>query len=263
MRFSVRRATFVVVAVFLLSGLLTGLHQWHARADADSVGHRCAQFAAQRVQRAAVINGTSNASTASNATTASNASSVGDAAEGEDARIVVIGDSWSAGLGLADPAHSWPARLPGRVYVDGFSGSGFSALASPCGPVAYFERATADARRDADLFLVQGGLNDYDQSDAAITDGFTRLMSALSGHRVIVIGPTAAPARAAAVPRVDRLLASLATEAQVPYLSTRDLTLTYQRDRLHPTQAGADAFGDAVADYVAAHPAADSAGGLA
>ena len=48
---------------------------------------RCAQFRADSVARAGQVTG-----------------------NGE--RVVVIGDSWSAGLGLAPPARSWPSRLP-------------------------------------------------------------------------------------------------------------------------------------------------------
>jgi acyl-CoA thioesterase-1 len=230
-RVSVRRTAFVVVIVCLLAGLLTGVRTWHARAAADAIGRaRCHDFAAAHAARAAAVSGTGR-------------------------RVVVIGDSWSAGLGLADPDRSWPARLPGRVYVDGFSGSGFSAYASPCGPVAYFQRAHRAVQGGADLVVVEGGLNDVDQSSAAITDGFHRLMAALRGRDVVVVGPPMAPSRAAGVPRVDRLLAALSKDAAVPYLSTVDLRLGYQPDRLHPTQAGADAFGDAVATFVAGRPA--------
>ena len=38
--------------------------------------------------------------------------------------VLVIGDSYSVGLGVGAD-RSWPTRLPGRVQVDGFSGSGF------------------------------------------------------------------------------------------------------------------------------------------
>jgi acyl-CoA thioesterase-1 len=207
------------------------VRQWHERAAADAIGRaRCHDFAAARAARLAAVSGTGR-------------------------RVVVIGDSWSAGLGLADPSRSWPVRLPGQVYVDGFSGSGFSAHASPCGPVSYAQRAPADLRAGADLVVVEGGLNDYDQSSAAITDGFRRLMTALHGEHVVVVGPPMAPLRAARVPRVDRLLRSLSSAAGVPYLSTVGLRLAYQPDRLHPTQAGADAFGDAVAAYLRALPA--------
>src|SRR3954471_20334958 len=54
--------------------------------------------------------------------------------------VAVIGDSYSLGLGLADPRASWPSRLQGRVVVDGFSGSGFSDAASACRGEGYHHR---------------------------------------------------------------------------------------------------------------------------
>lgn len=188
---------------------------------------RCERFAAASVERARQVTGT------------------GD-------RVVVIGDSWSVGLGLRSPATSWPSRLPGSVHVAGFSGSGFSERASDCGRVSFADRAPAALVGGADLVVVEGGLNDYDQSDAAITSGFVRLVQELAGHRVVVVGPATAPSRAAGVPHVDALLAELAAEHDVAYVRTADLALAYLDDRLHLTPAGHQAFGDAVAARIAA-----------
>lgn len=197
------------------------------RAGADA--NRCHRFAADSVARAAQVTGT-----------------------GE--RVVVIGDSWSAGLGLGRPAASWPSRLPGEVHVAGFSGSGFGAHASPCPDVSFADRAPAALRGGADLVVVEGGLNDYDRPDREIRTGFDRLMTALDGDRVVVVGPASAPSRAVAVPHVDDLLASLARWYGVPYIRTSGLTLDYLDDRLHLTPAGHDAFGDFVADRIARLP---------
>ena len=54
------------------------------------------------------------------------------------------------------------------------------------------------------------------------------------------------------MPRVDRLLRHLSDRYGVPYVSTVDLDLPYLDDRLHLTPAGHRAFGDAVADRIAA-----------
>jgi acyl-CoA thioesterase-1 len=170
-----------------------------------------------------------------------------DAVTGSGERVVVIGDSYSAGLGLTDAAGSWPTRLPGRVHVAGFSGSGFSRGASRCPGVSFAERAPAAVRGGADLVVVEGGLNDFDQPAADFRTGFRRLMTELSGYSVVVVGPVTAPSRAAAVPRVDALLASLTSEYDVPYVRTSDLALPYLSDRLHLTPAGHATFGDAVA----------------
>ncbi len=162
-------------------------------------------------------------------------------------RVVVLGDSYSVGLGLGRPHLSWPARLPGRVHVDGFSGSGFSASASSCGRVSYADRAARAVRGGADLVVVEGGLNDVDRTDGAITRGFERMMTVLHGHEVLVVGPADAPARHAKVARVDALLASLAARHGVRYVSMADLDLRYLDDRLHLTAPSHAVFGDRVA----------------
>jgi acyl-CoA thioesterase-1 len=175
---------------------------------------------------------------------------------GAGERVVVIGDSWSAGLGLAKPVDSWPSRLEGRVHVAGFSGSGFSALASPCGRVSFADRAGAVVQ-GADLVVVEGGLNDWDHSDSEIRAGYARLMRVLRAAdvpRVVVVGPASAPARAARIPHVDALLADLSEQYGVDYVSTVDLDLDYLGDGLHLTAAGHEAFGDYVDRRLAGWP---------
>ncbi len=171
---------------------------------------------------------------------------------GEGPRVLVIGDSWAVGLGQDDLAQSWAARLPGEVHVAGFSGSGFGAHASTCGRVSYADRAPTALRTRPQLVVIEGGLNDYDQTAPEITRGFGALMADLAGQRVVIVGPPEAPARASAVPRVDALLAELSRQYDVPYISTTDLDLPYLGDRLHLTEDGHREFGDAVAERIAA-----------
>jgi acyl-CoA thioesterase-1 len=217
---SVRRRTGALGALVLVSVLM--LHV----ADRSSAGvDRCDRFTADSATRAGEVTGT-----------------------GE--RVVVIGDSWSVGLGLERSADSWPSRLPGTVHVAGFSGSGFSEHASTCGAVSFADRAPA-VRSGADLVVVAGGLNDFDQPDAEIRAGLARLMRVLEGDRVVIVGPAAAPSRASAVPHVDTLLASLATQYDVSYVRTSGLDLPYLDDHLHLTPAGHQAFGDYVAARIA------------
>lgn len=220
---SVRRRTFVLGAsfVFLVASLLV-VHV-AGRAGADS--NRCERFASDSVSRARLETGS-----------------------GE--RVVVIGDSWSAGLGLDRAADSWPSRLAGRVHVAGFSGSGFSAGAGACRRVAFADRAPDAIRGGADLVVVEGGLNDFDEPAAEVRAGFNRLMRELHGLRVVVVGPAAAPARADRVPPVDDLLATLAERYDVPYVRTSGLDLAYLDDRLHLTPAGHQQFGDFVAEQI-------------
>lgn len=186
---------------------------------------RCARFAASSAARA-------------------------DLVTGSGPEVLVVGDSWSAGLGLADPVDSWPTRLPGRVRVAGFSGSGFSRDASPCGDVSFAARAGGALTTSTGLVVVEGGLNDFDRTDAEISAGFARLERVLGSHRVVVVGPAAAPSRADAVRRVDALLARLTDAAGWEYVATYGWELGYLPDRLHLTVEGHREFGDRVAAVV-------------
>lgn len=189
------------------------------RAGADT--DRCTEFRAAARERAELVTGS-----------------------GE--KVLVIGDSYSVGLGVR-AEDSWPTRLAGRVQVEGFSGSGFSRGASPCGDQSYGARAARSLPDRPGLVVVEGGLNDFDQPRAAISDGFKRLMTALAGRQVLVVGPAPAPDRAGAVPAVDEQLATLAEEYDVGYLSMLDADLPYLPDGLHLTAAGHREFGDRVA----------------
>lgn len=177
---------------------------------------------------------------------------------GEGREVLVIGDSYSVGAGLR-LRDSWPVRLPGRVRVDGFSGSGFSAGASPCGDVSYASRAPRSLRARTELVVVEGGLNDSDQPLDEVEAGFTRLLGALRAggiapDRVVVVGPPPAPLRSLErVAAVDATLARLAQAHGASYLSMIGAELTYLDDRLHPDAAGQRVFGDLVAAHLAAH----------
>ena len=222
-RGSAARIPVVALACALL--LAGSLLVFHMSAVAKDARH-CARFAGVSADRAA-------------------------ADTGSGAQVVVIGDSYSVGLGLDHPARSWPARLQGRVHVAGFAGSGFSAGASGCGEVSFADRAAEAIAGGSDLVVVEGGLNDFDQSSAEITAGFERLMRVLEGRQVVIVGPVTAPSRARAMPRVDRLLAGLAAEHGLSYVRTSGLDLDYLDDRLHLTEAGHRAFGTYVSDRIA------------
>ncbi len=171
---------------------------------------------------------------------------------GTGPEVLVIGDSYSVGAGV-QPDQSWPVRLPGRVRVDGFSGSGFSAGASGCGDLSYATRAPRSLRTTTRLVVVEGGLNDTDQPVADLEGGARRLLRLLDGRRVLVVGPPATPDRSwGEVARVDAALQRLAGEYGASYLSMLDADLTYQDDDLHPDPAGHRVFGDIVAAQVEA-----------
>ncbi len=214
-------ALSLVVAAFLhLSGRASGTSE--ERSEQPGEKH-CAALAERSAEIASVVVGT-----------------------GSGPKISVIGDSYAFGTGLDRATDAWPSRLTGRVTVDGFPGSGFSSRASSCPKVSYADRARA-AAKGADLVVVEGGLNDVNRRGLKIRAGFKRLIRALEGHRVVVVGPASAPARAEGVPRIDALLAELSAEAGVRYLRMSYLDLSYLGDRLHLAPAGHDAFGRRVA----------------
>lgn len=222
-RGDLRRVLGASAVVVLLAALLA-FHVAAGRADATQA--RCQQHRAEARERAGLVTG-------------------------EGPATLVIGDSWSVGLGLDDLADSWPSRLPGQVHVAGFSGSGFSAWASGCGRVSFADRAPTALAARPGLVVVEGGLNDFDQPASAIERGFRDLMRSLAGQRVVVVGPASAPSRADDVPRVDAALARLCAELAVPYVATSDLDLAYLDDGLHLTEDGHEEFGEVVAERIA------------
>lgn len=222
LRLTPRRAALTVVALALIAGGTTAWTRAGARGD------HCAGVASRAEARAAVVTGS-----------------------GRD--LLVIGDSYSVGAGVG-PRASWPVRLPGRVHVDGFSGSGFSTGASGCGDVSYAARVERGSRRLPGVVVVEGGLNDFDQPDADIEAGFARLLRALPGAQVLVVGPPLAPDRPRdRIIEIDALLARLSDAHGASYLSMTGVELTYLDDRLHPDVAGQQVFGDVVAAELTRH----------
>ena len=215
-----------VVGASAVVTLLAALMAFYVADTADAGATRCQQHRIDARDRAGIVTG-----------------------QGE--RVLVIGDSWSVGLGQDDLGRSWAAELPGEVHVRGFSGSGFSAAASGCGRVSFHDRAPTALGVRPELVVVEGGLNDFDQPGPAIERGFRALMADLAGLRVVVIGPADAPARSGAVPRIDAQLELLSDRYGVPYVRTSDLDLDYLDDRLHHTDDGHREVGEAVAARIA------------
>ncbi|WP_156388797.1 SGNH/GDSL hydrolase family protein [Nocardioides sp. Root151] len=207
----------VLLAVLLVSALSYALVE---RATGEDVP-KCERFAAESLNRQQIVTGRGQ-------------------------RVVVIGDSYSVGLGLEDAARAWPRELPGEVHVHGFSGSGFSAHASPCGRVSYADRAARAVRGGADLVILEGGLNDVHSSETALRTGVRRVLGVLKGVRVVIVGPVPAPDRMPGAAHVDSVLASEAARAHVPYVSMIDADLAYLDGGLHLTRDGHRAFGDLV-----------------
>lgn len=171
--------------------------------------------------------------------------------------VVVIGDSYASGWKLADVADAWPARLaetlPGRVRMAGYPGSGFAAKTSECGEHAFADRVGDALVPGTELVVVQGGLNDVDQSAAAVEAGFTRLLEEVGDVPLVVVGPPTAPARVAGALRVDAQLSGLAGDHGIPYVATAELELPYLDDDLHLDAKGHRVLAEVVAGALADH----------
>ncbi|MFL6155646.1 MAG: hypothetical protein ACJ72D_06140, partial [Marmoricola sp.] len=151
MKLGQRAVPYLLVAV--VGALLVGMFAVVGLAGPaqSSESERCGRFALQSRVRERMLTGTGRP-------------------------VVVIGDSYSVGLGLSHPDRAWTRNLSGRVHVFGFSGSGFARHDSPCKDVAFDQRAPAALRARHSLVVLEGGLNDYNQSARSIRAGYRRLI---------------------------------------------------------------------------------------
>jgi lysophospholipase L1-like esterase len=164
---------------------------------------------------------------------------------------LIIGDSWSAGLGLHDTdvtVATWLAADAGwNARIDAFSGSGF-VNTTVCGDEKYAGRTSKLRVNDQNL-VFQGGLNDVNTAgqvsqlagDAA--DAIAKAAARAPATAIIVVGPPIVPARSAALVRAaDADLATVCKAAGVTYVSTLGWQGEMQPDGLHPSAAGAKSY---------------------
>ena len=168
--------------------------------------------------------------------------------------IVVLGDSYSLGIGVAGPGVAYPAalgeRLGAEVVVDGVGGTGFTTRGfCPQSPVLYGERVDADPP-DAEVVVVQGSVNDAtggrpEDVGAAAEDVLRDLEDVPT---VVVVGPAVIPATEMEDLRViDAALREAAADAGRVYVPLLDAGIPILPDRVHPTLAGHQRIGELVA----------------
>jgi acyl-CoA thioesterase I len=170
---------------------------------------------------------------------------------------LIIGDSWSAGLGQPDTnvtVATWlAADLGWNARINAFSGSGF-VNASACGDQNYALRTPRIQVTDRNV-LFQGGLNDVNSVGQerklihAAAEVVAKAIARAPTAAIILVGPPYVPARSAAlVKAADRDLAAVCRFAGVTYVSTLGWKGDLQPDGLHPSAAGSRSY----AAYVAA-----------
>jgi lysophospholipase L1-like esterase len=179
--------------------------------------------------------------------------------------MVVIGDSWAAGL-YADPAHALgqvaAARLGWSVTVDAVSGPGYLNGADV--ERSYAARvADLHARSGVDVVVLQGGSNDQTEPvellDDAVRQTLGRVAERFPGARRLMLGPGPDPLPLTEDQRaIDRLLARSAAAEGVDYVSMlqeRWISRTLHAGALdprnhHPTVAGQRYLGRRLANAI-------------
>lgn len=120
----------------------------------------------------------------------------------EGPRMLIIGDSYSEGIGADDPESDNWARLAADHYaelgwdteIDGAGGTGWINGAG--GPNTYGERLERAADEDfvPDILVLQGGLNDYEtappQVGDAVAESIEQAREQWPGVRVVVFAST-------------------------------------------------------------------------
>lgn len=135
------------------------------------------------------------------------------------------------------------------VYADGIGGTGFISP-GPCGGQSFASRLDRAIQRHPSVLIVEGGLNDVDTDPAMLSRAVRELLQrAAQVPRVIVVGPTAAPARPKSAV-VDGLLRSTTQEADRVYVSTQRWRLPFRDDGVHPSVAGYYDYADMLSAVV-------------
>lgn len=164
--------------------------------------------------------------------------------------VAVLGDSYTAGLGLEDPTEGWAFQVGGAVA--GVGGTGF-VNGGPCGGQSFGERLDDVLATQPGTLVVQGGLNDTGQSPDTLRDAAAELLEAAADTpRVVVLGPVDAPATQDEA-AVDAALSDAARDAGREYVSGLDWDLEFLPDRLHLTEDGHDALARHVTERIDRH----------
>jgi acyl-CoA thioesterase-1 len=170
---------------------------------------------------------------------------------GTPVKIVVLGDSLSAGFGLPEQA-AFPARLDAALKSKGIAATVINAGVSGDTATGGLDRLDWSVPEGTDAVILELGANDMLRGvDPAVTrgalDAILRRLSA-RGIAVLLCGMRAAPNLGAAYGReFDAIYPALATTRGVVFYPfflegvATDRSLN-QADGLHPNAAGVDAI---------------------
>ncbi len=165
--------------------------------------------------------------------------------------VAVLGDSYSSGFELANPAEAWPTRLGRiehwRVFVDGVAGTGMTNSGLCDQP--YASRVQQVLSYRAQRLIIEVGLNDTGSSASAVQQATSTVLARLSAvPQVDVVGPPPAPTKSPAdLQRTDAALHIATQQAGRRYVGALGWQLPYLPDGVHLTPVGHQQFAELVA----------------
>ncbi|PZE69582.1 SGNH/GDSL hydrolase family protein [Curtobacterium sp. MCBD17_021] len=142
-------------------------------------------------------------------------------------RVLVIGDSYTAGRGSSDGRTGWAQMLSARngwdSTLDGRPGTGYANPgASGSEQNTYLPRVIAHADEDPDLVIVQGSQNDWTVGETAlrrrVEQTLRQAVRQWPRALVVAIGPSAPQPRAATTGTIDAAVGAGAGSVGVPYI---------------------------------------------
>ncbi|WP_448615663.1 SGNH/GDSL hydrolase family protein [Modestobacter sp. URMC 112] len=202
----------LLVAVLLLTGLLAGCSIEDAAPAADGLS---------RSGPAASSAGPTG--TATGSTTATPSDPVPD----EPPTALFLGDSYTVGIGASSPEAGYVQRtaalLGWRAVTQGQGGTGYVNPSDDTGQSVYGGRLAEVAAAQPDIVVVQGSTNDvgrpWESVEAAATELYRGLRTAVPTARVVVLGPLAPPGvDPVAVGDIRNAVARAAFAAGVPFI---------------------------------------------
>ncbi len=152
-------------------------------------------------------------------------------------QLVVIGDSYAAGVGPASVSQSWPRLLTGwHVYVIAHGGAGFTKPGCAGGQFGN-DVAPAIARKPEKV-VIEGGLNDR-AAPSSIKGDADAVLSRFPRGGAVVVGPASPPSLPLApLTIIDRDLKSAAAAHGDTYVTLLGVLSPSDFKFLHPTAAG-------------------------
>lgn len=152
-------------------------------------------------------------------------------------QLVVIGDSYAAGIGPASVSQSWPRLLTGwHVYVLAHGGAGFTKAG--CGGGQFGNEVSSAIARKPKKVVIEGGLNDQAALSSIKSDADAVLSSFHTGAAVVV-GPASPPSEHLATLKIiDEDLKSAAAARGDAYVTLLGVLTPSEFKFRHPTAAG-------------------------